>query len=202
MSENLKLIPEIEVGGKKYQFKTTRHLRVKYEEEINKLQGENKITEEQAMKVAKYNNLVSDLQEIAERFNNAKIDYFDNVVDKVKKETYLAYEELYKNKLNELENAKPEIQAMNDTMATTIDIYERLLIEAIIEQHSKSNEEAKAIWKDFVMEVGKATARDYLVAIFDELFNSEEVQEKGFLAQRQAKLQKQAEMRKQAIHKK
>lgn len=202
MSENLKLIPEFEVGGKKYQFKTTRHLRVKYEEEINKLQGENKITEEQAMKVARYQNIVSELQELAERFNNAKADYFDNVIDKEKKEVYLAFKELYEEKLKDLENAKPEIQAMNDTMATTIDVYEKLMIEAIVEQHSKSYEEATAIWKEFVIENGKATARDYLVAIFDELFNSEEVQEKGFLAQRQAKLQKQAEMRKQAIKKK
>lgn len=202
MSENLKLIPEIEVGGKKYQFKTTRHLRVKYEEEINKLPSENKISEGQAVKVAKYKNLVQKLPDVEERLKTAEIDYLDNITDESKEKTFKAYEKLYEEYLDKLADSKEAIEVMTDTIASTIDIYERLIIEAIIEQHGKTIEEATAIWKEFVMEVGKATARDYLLAIFGELFNSEEVQEKGFLAQRQAKLQKQAEMRKQAIHKK
>lgn len=202
MSENLKLIPEIEVGGKKYQFKTTRHLRVKYEEEINKLPSENKISEGQAVKVAKYKNLVQKLPDVEERLKTAEIDYLDNITDESKEKTFKAYEKLYEEYLDKLADSKEAIEVMTDTIASTIDIYERLIIEAIIEQHGKTIEEATAIWKEFVMEVGKATARDYLLAIFGELFNSDEVQEKGFLAQRQAKLQKQAEMRKQAIHKK
>ena len=194
MSENTlkieKLVPEFKFEGKTYSLKSTRYLRVLFEKETDKRkENVDKLTDEQSIKLMEYNNLINDLGQIKEKFENAKQDYWDDVTNKEKKAVYLGLKEIYEETLEQIKNGKEQMELMNKATAETLDIYEKMIIEALIEQHNMSQKDATALWEGFVDTIGKDAARDYVFAIGDELFNSSyEVEDNSFLSQKQKKL--------------
>lgn len=192
-----KLIPYFEVDGKKYELKTTRHLRVLYADKLEELKEANQLDEDKSIDMLDFNRFADELAQVGEKFENAKNDYFDDIRNKDKKETYQAFKELYGEMLEEMKGRKDELKLLNDTVANQVVVYEQMIIEALVEQHKFTKIEAEKVWSDFVMGIGKSKAQDWIVSIGQEMFESE-VQESGFLEQRRLKMQKQAESRKKA----
>lgn len=193
-----KLIPFFEVNGKKYELKTTRHLRVLYADKLGELKKTNQLDEDKSIDMLDFNRFADELAQIGEKFENAKDEYFNDIRNKDKKETYQAFKELYTEMLEEMKSKKEEMKLLNENLANQINIYEEMIVEAIVEQYETSKKEAERIWKDFVDEIGMQNAQTWIVSIGQEMFESE-VQESGFLEQRRLKMQKQAENRKRAI---
>lgn len=193
-----KLIPYFEVGGKKYELKTTRHLRVLYADKLEELKKTNQLDEDKSIDMLDFNRFADELAQVGEKFENAKNEYFDDIRNKDKKETYQAFKELYAEMLEEMKGRKEELKLLNDSVANQVIIYEQMIIEALVEQHELTKKEAERVWSDFVMEIGNQDAQTWIVSIGQEMFESE-VQESGFLEQRRLKMQKQAENRKKAF---
>lgn len=67
-------------------------------------------------------------------------------------------------------------------MKAMIDVLEKLVISALKEQYSFSEDEARAVWCKFVDENGNNYASEWLYAMQTELFAEEEEDEKSFLS--------------------
>jgi hypothetical protein len=190
-----KLTPYFEVNGKRYELMTTRHLRIMYADELEKMKSENKLDEEEAINLVDFNRFTENFNQVSEKFRNANDDYLSNPLDKDKKAIFYELKELYNEMLSEMKSKKDEMKILNESIANSVNLYERMIIEALKEQYSLSQKEAENVWADFVVEIGKQEAQNLVVSIGQEMFESE-VQENSFLEQRKLKLQQQAENRK------
>lgn len=190
----MRLNPYFVVDNKKYEIKPNRMLDLKYEE----IRKEKSLSKEEEIAVTDFAKLQLEYAEIAEKFNQAKEDYFEpkNILNKEKKEIYLAYKELADEKFNEVRNFElncPNLD-MQKVRETAYNNGVKLLIYALTTQYSLEESEAEEIWNKFVDHFGTQTAHDWISAMLQELFDEDE--ENPFLAQAKAKAEQRAETKK------
>lgn len=190
----MKINPYFEVKGKTYEIKRTRFLESEYE----KITQKSQLSVEQESLFADYIKLESEYNEIVGKFREAKDDYFANVLDKEKKEIYLAFKELSDEKYNEMKNFEiknPEFSLKNIQNKA----YEngvKLLYVALQEQYSLSEEQSKFVWEDFVDHFGKETSVEWILVMVQTLFEKDEDEENPFLKQARVKAMQKAEQHK------
>lgn len=189
-----KLNPFFEVDGKKYEIIRTRGVECEYE----KIKERNKPEDEQLSLTNDYAKLMIEFEEISQKYALAKEEYFDDVLNKEKKEKYLAFKELSDNKYNEMKEF--ELGNKNFSINKLEELaYENgveLLVYALVEQCKVSEETAKKIWESFVSHFGIITAKEWITAMIQTLFEREDEEENPFLKAARAKAQQRMEQRK------
>ena len=189
-----KLNPFFEVDGKKYEIVRTRAVECEYE----KIREQNKLDDEQISLTNDYAKLMLEYEEILEKFKSAKEEYFDDVLNKEKKEIYKAFKELSDEKYNEMKEF--ELSNKDFSLSKVQDFAYangvELLIFALNEQCGLSQEEARNVWDDFVDHLGIETAKEWITAMVQALFEKEEEEENPFLKQARAKRLQKMEQRK------
>lgn len=189
-----KLNPFFEVDGKKYEIIRTRALECEYE----KIKERNKPEDEQLSLTNDYAKLMIEFEEISQKYALAKEEYFDDVLNKEKKEKYLAFKELSDNKYNEMKEF--ELGNKNFSINKLEELAYKngveLLVYALVEQCRVSEETAKSIWEDFVSHFGIITAKEWITAMIQTLFEREDEEENPFLKAARAKAQQRMEQRK------
>ena len=190
----MKINPYFEVKGKTYEIKRTRYL----ESEYDKITQQSQLSTEQESAFADYIKLESEYNEIVGKFREAKEDYFANVLDKEKKEIYLAFKELDYEKYNEVKRFEIENKnfSLNDIQDKAYDNGVKLLYIALQEQYSLTEVEARRVWDDFVEHFGKKTSIEWVLVMTQTLFEKDEDEENPFLKQARAKAMQKAEQRK------
>ena len=189
-----KLNPFFEVDGKKYEIIRTRALECEYE----KIKERNKPEDEQLSLTNDYAKLMIEFEEISQKYALAKEEYFDDVLNKEKKEKYFAFKELSDNKYNEMKEF--ELGNKNFSINKLEELAYKngveLLVYALVEQCRVSEETAKSIWEDFVSHFGIITAKEWITAMIQTLFEREDEEENPFLKAARAKAQQRMEQRK------
>lgn len=190
----MKINPYFEVKGVTYEIKRTRYL----ESEYDKITSQSQLSAEQESSFADYVKLEGEYNEILIKYTEAKDDYFNDVVNKDKKEIYLAFKELVDGKYEEMK--KFEISNPNfsfkDIRQRAYENGVRLLYAALQEQYSLSEEQSKLVWEDFVEHFGKETGMEWILVMVQTLFEKDEDDENPFLKQAKAKAMQKAEQRK------
>ena len=188
-----KLNPYFEVDGKTYEIERTRYLECEYE----KITSQSSLTAGEEKASANYLKMQSEYEEIAEQFRTAKSDYFADVLDKKKKAKYLAFKELVDEKYNELINFS--VDNDNFSLKKLEDkAYEnglKLLYVALEQKYKLSHDEVIEIWDKFTEHFGLSVAKQWILAMVNELFGTEEETD-PFLKQARAKAEQKAEQRK------
>ena len=184
--------PYFEVDGKKYEIIRTRALESAYD----KIREENKISEENESLFSDYMKMISDTTEIEEKYEVAKNDYFENVLDKEKKAKYLAFKELYDEHHKEIRQfsiENKEVLSNVERMAYENGV--NTLVFGLCEQHELSQEQAKEVWGKFVAHFGKDVANNWISAMTSALFGEED-EENPFIKAQQAKMEQRYNQRK------
>ena len=190
----MKINPYFEVKGTTYEIKRTRYLEAEYD----KITTNSKLSAEQETIFADYIKLESEYNEIIEKFKIAKDDYFANVLDKEKKEIYLAFKELSDEKYKEIRKFNidnPEF-SLKDIQSLAYENGLKLLYVALQEQYSLSEKQAKLVWEDFVDHFGTLVATEWILEMVKTLFEKDEEEENPFLQQAKAKAIQRMEHRK------
>lgn len=186
-----KLIPFFDLNGKRYEIKPTRYLMLEYE----KIGENSPLSDSEKLNAIKFQELTNDVRELAERLSEAKELHFADIANKELTAQYKAFKAEYKEAFEEL--TEFEINSGNSLklQKTMLDTLEQLVIKGLEEQYSGID--GKEIWCGYVDSVGKNIASEWLVAMADCLFNSEEeVQENSFLAQVRARQKKSSRKKK------
>lgn len=190
----MKINPYFEVKGKTYEIKRTRYLETEYD----RITTSSKLSAEQESLFADYIKLESEYNEIIEKFKNAKDDYFANVLDKDKKEIYLAFKELSDEKYKEIKdfNVNNPDFSLNKIQKMAYENGVKLLYVALQDQYSLSEEQAKLVWGDFVEHFGNQVAMEWILMMVQTLFEKDEEDDDPFLKQAKAKAIQRMEHRK------
>ena len=184
--------PYFEVDGKKYEFMRTRALECEYK----KIRNANKMSEEDENLFNDYAKLLSDANEIENKYEDAKADYFDDVLNKDKKAKYLAFKELF----DEHYKAIKEFSVENRELLTrskeqAYDNGVKVLIFALCEQCKLDEEKANEVWGKFVEHFGESVANDWISAMISALFGEDD-EENPFIKAQQAKMEQRLNQRK------
>lgn len=188
-----KLNPYFEVDGRKYEIERTRYLECEYD----KITSQSSLSNEEEKAGAAYVKLQSEYEKIAERFNKAETDYFDDVLDETKKAKYLAFKELLDEKYKEVinfsvDNPEFSIKKLEDKA------YENglnLLYIALEKKYHLSRDEAAGIWDKFIDYFGISIAKQWVLTMVNELFGQEDEEVDPFLKQARAKAEQKAQQR-------
>ena len=189
-----KLNPFFEVEGKKFEIIRTRALECEYE----KIREQNKLDDRQISLTNDYAKLMLEYEEILEKYKDAKNDYFEDVLNKDKKAKYKAFKELSDEKYDEMKNFELENKdfSINKVQDFAYNNGVELLIFALNEKCGLSKDESALVWDKFVSRFGSDTAKDWINAMVQSLFDREEEDENPFLKQARAKAQQKMEQRK------
>ena len=189
-----KLNPFFEVEGKKFEIIRPRALECEYE----KIREQNKLDDRQISLTNDYAKLMLEYEEILEKYKDAKNDYFEDVLNKDKKAKYKAFKELSDEKYDEMKNFELENKdfSINKVQDFAYNNGVELLIFALNEQCGLSKDESALVWDKFVSRFGSDTAKDWINAMVQSLFDREEEDENPFLKQARAKAQQKMEQRK------
>lgn len=191
----MKINPYFEVEGKKYEIERNRAIECQFE----KIREQNKLDDDKLSLVTDYKKLVNEYQEILEKYEDVKNDYFDNVLDKDKKEKYKAFKELSDEKFNELKEfeLKNKNLSLDELRNLTYKNGVELLVYALSEKYKISQDEAKNIWEKFVEHFGIETAKEWIELMIQTLFEKDDEEEENpFLKQAKAKAKLKMEQRK------
>ena len=188
-----RLNPYFEVEGKKYEITRTRALECEYD----KIREQNKLDDESVSLTNDYAKLMLEYEEIMEKYNEAKEEYFEDVLNKDKKAKYKAFKELSDEKFDEMKNFELNNKgfSLNKVQKVAYDNGVKLLIYALCEQCKLDTNEAFNVWDKFVTHFGQDIAQEWINAMIQTLFDSEE-EENPFLKQARAKQQQKMEQRK------
>lgn len=185
--------PFFELEGKRYEITRTRHIDVEYE----KIRNEDNFTKEQEQQIAKIAKLKSEYEELADRFNIAKENYFNDILSEEKKSIYLAFKELIDEKYIEYTNYEINHKDTSQIELQNLSLRkgEKLLILALAEQYFNGNfDDAKNTWEKYVDIIGIQKASEWIVYMLENLFNNEE--DDPFLRRAKELETQKAEMRK------
>ena len=187
-----KLNPYFEVEGKKYEIIRTRALECEYD----KIREQNKLDDESISLTNDYAKLMLEYEEIMEKYNIAKEEYFDDVLNKDKKSKYKAFKELSDEKFNELKNFELNNKgfSLNKVQKVAYNNGVQLLVFALCEQCKLERDEAISVWDKFVAHFGQDIAQEWINAMIQTLFDSEE-DENPFLKQAKARAEQKMQQR-------
>ena len=189
-----RLNPSFKVEGKEYEIIRTRALECEYE----KIREKNKLTDEQVSLSNDYAKLVLEFEEIAERFRQAKEEYYEDVLNNDKKAKFKAFKELSDEKFEEIKNFEINNKSfsMNELQKMAYKNGVELLVFGLVEQCNLTREDAISVWDKFVEYFGVDYSKDWIAAMVQVLFEREEEDEDPFMKQAKAKAKQKMEQRK------
>jgi hypothetical protein len=188
-----KNIPTFEINGKTYEIRRTRYLMAEFDKRKNQLD----MASDEDSKYEKQKNKLESLQKLAERKSELYDIYlttFDDNDERLYNKCCEAYDKLY-------EEIKGLDNVIGEKQKALIDMSESLIIEALTRNENgeeiRTKEEANNIWCDYVVEIGKQTATEFVIYTINYILGIDNDDENPFLSQAKAKAeQRKANMRK------
>jgi hypothetical protein len=190
------LVPFFELNGKTYEVNKTRWILAEYD----KLTDRNELSAEDKANAIKIQSLAGDVRRYAELMRK-HWEIFEESFDDEAERKYLKAKSLYDNALEQLTKLEVESGSSERLRRAGINTLEKVAIKGLAEQYFEFNEEkATELWKEYVENVGKANAVEWLEAMAECLFDNEE-NENGndFLSQMRKKAEENANNRKNGL---
>lgn len=182
--------PFFEVDGKTYEFIRTRTLIVKYEELMKEISPKDGGDGQEAKNLLKFQRLQSQLQESLEKFKEVKVDFYAKPTDTELRATYKIFKEEYEQAYDDLVSFEADNRSVSLAMDKSLDVWEKLLFEALIEQYGLQKKEAIVLWETHVDEIGKEQASEWIYAFYKSLFEKEEKVDPFLAKAREVEIQK------------
>jgi hypothetical protein len=172
MSNELK--PFLVIDGKTYEITKTRFLITKYEELVNEMKPSDEKAEDISKNVLIFQRLSAQVREASEKLESSKQAFYDEPNNADLRSAYKIFKEDYNEAFDELVSFEAKHKSISDSMTLSLSIWERLLIEALSEQHGLTQKEAKEMWENHVDEIGENQASEWLFTFYKTLFEKEE----------------------------
>jgi len=172
MSNELK--PFLVIDGKTYEITKTRFLITKYEELVNEMKPSDEKAEDISKNVLIFQRLSAQVREASEKLESSKQAFYDEPNNADLRSAYKIFKEDYNEAFDELVSFEAKHKSISDSMTLSLSIWERLLIEALSEQHGLTQKEAKEMWENHVDEMGENQASEWLFTFYKTLFEKEE----------------------------
>jgi len=172
MSNELK--PFLVIDGKTYEITKTRFLITKYEELVNEMKPSDEKAEDISKNVLIFQRLSAQVREASEKLESSKQAFYDEPNNADLRSAYKIFKEEYNEAFDELVSFEAKHKSISDSMTLSLSIWERLLIEALSEQHGLTQKEAKEMWENHVDEMGENQASEWLFTFYKTLFEKEE----------------------------
>ena len=173
-----KIIPYFELNGKRYEIKKTRFLMAQYD----KLREENLTTEANRASVIKSQKALDEFNELSEKYEEIKKAHFSDITNKELTEQYKAFKEEYNAAAEEVIKIQSQDDGVMALQKKIVDTLEKIAILGIAEQYfgygkdgimaKEAYDKAQEVWCEYVDEVGKNTASEWLMAMSDCLFTN------------------------------
>lgn len=173
-----KIIPYFDLKGERYEIKKTRFLMAQYD----KLREEKLTSEENRASVIKSQKALDEFNELSEKYEEIKKAHFADITNKELAEQYKAFKEEYNAAAEEVIKIQSQDNGVMALQKKIIDTLEVIAIYGIAEQHfgygkdgimaKEAYDKAEAIWCEYVDEVGKDTASEWLMAMSECLFTN------------------------------
>lgn len=179
----MRVIPFFELDGRRYEIRPTRYLYCQYDE----LRQTAQISNEDKVNAAILGKMTSDVQRLGKRVSELEEQYF-KTFDENDERIYQKALEKFGEKYEELARFEIETGITTNQTKATIDLLEKVAIMGLQESNELTSLQAKEVWEQFVENVGKNVARDWLFDFNECLFNREaEEGEVPFLDQMRAR---------------
>lgn len=189
---NTRNIPYFEINGKRYDIKKNRYLQAEFDE----MKRNNTFEDDEELEYVKEQELADKIEKLGNRKNELYEKYletFDDEDERIYNKACIAYNVL----LDQLNNSKGLISKKRKQM---LDMGEAIIIKALQINDKgetiRSENEAKEIWQDFVIEFGDIVRVEFIVFTINYLIGNDEDNENPFIAQAKAKAEQKANMRK------
>lgn len=189
---SIKNIPYFEINGKRYEIKKNRYLQAEFDE----MKRNNALNEDEELEYVKEQELSDKLEKLAKRKNELYdkfLETFDDEDERIYNKACVAYNVL----LDQLNQSKGITSKKRKQM---FDMGEALIIKALQTNDKgetiRSENEAKLIWNDFVIEFGEMTKIEFIVYTINYIIGNDEEDENPFIAQAKAKAEQKANMKK------
>ncbi len=160
--------PYFELDGQKYEFVCTRHLQVFWDDLMQEIKND----KEYQRKKVDYESKKSTMQSLTEKYMQARESYFSDPLDEGKERLYLKLKGIYDQELKEYTDYIVEDDFAERDSKRMLDSCEKLMIEALKEQHT-AGDGAKAadIWERYVESVeNRMSASELLVYMANDWF--------------------------------
>ena len=191
-----RLNPFFEVEGQTYEIVRTRAVECEYD----KIRQRNEVDENEVRYATDYTKLVNEYAEILERYENARNEFFDDVLNEEKEKVYNAFKKLSDIKYQEvqefeLKNKDFSLEKLQDKAYKN---GVELLVYALStnKDYSLSAQQARNVWGKFEEHFGLDYAKNWITAMIRVLFESDEEEQDPFLKQANAKMLRKLEQRK------
>lgn len=158
MSKKIK--PSFSVDGKTYELIYTRALQCEYQRMTDEKKQDTAYQDE----IAEYTRLQSVYETIHAEFIKSQTAYLSNPLDKETKEVYKELKDADKEAFGEF-NGYASAHPNGDGSKFVLDCLEKLVISALVEQHSLSGKGAEAVWCKYVEENGETGAMLFLSCV-------------------------------------
>ena len=193
-----KIIPFFELNGQRYEIKPTRYLLAEYD----KLGDESKLSNEDKANAIKAQSLIGDIQRYADKVKDLEENYFATFDDEDERK-YLKIKALYESKLEELTALEIETGSTTKLQKAGVDLLEKVAIKGLAEQYFNFDEvKAQKLWENYVDTLSNhEIVIEWLSAMSECLFRSEEVEDNSFLSQMRKKAEQRTINRKNGIKK-
>jgi len=145
MSNGLK--PYLIADGKTYEITKTRSLIKKYEEIMAEMKPSMERGEETSKNVVIFQRLTAQVQELAKRLESAKEEFYNNPTNADLRNAYKVFKEEYNEAFDEMVTFESKNKSASESMTLALRVWEKLLIESLVEQHGLTQKEATEIWR-------------------------------------------------------
>ena len=188
MSNELK--PFLVIDGKTYEITKTRFLITKYEELVNEMKPSDEKAEDISKNVLIFQRLTAQVQELAKRLESAKEEFYNNPTDADLRNAYKVFKEEYNEAFDEMVTFESKNKSASESMTLALRVWEKLLIESLVEQYGLTQKEATEMWENHVDEMGENQASEWLFAFYSTLFEKEEKTDPFLEKAREKQMQK------------
>lgn len=191
-----RLNPFFEVEGKTYEIVRTRAVECEYD----KIRQRNQVDEREANFATDYTKLVNEYAEILEKYEEAKNNYFNDILSEEKEKVYNAFKKLSDIKYEEVKdfefkNKEFSIEKLQDR-AYKNGVEVLVFALSTNKDYSLSAQEARDVWSKFEEHFGLDYAKNWINAMIRVLFENDEEEQDPFLKQANAKMLQKIEQRK------
>ena len=150
----------------------------------------------------KAQSLIGDIQRYADKVKELEENYFATFDDEDERK-YLKIKALYESKLEELTALEIETGSTTKLQKAGVDLLEKVAIKGLAEQYFNFDEvKAQKLWENYVDTLSNhEIVIEWLSAMSECLFRSEEVEDNSFLSQMRKKAEQRTINRKNGIKK-
>lgn len=188
------ITPYFIFNGQRFEIKKTRYLLAEYD----KLAKENRLDNTEKASAVKAQTMVSDLKKYAEKVKELEDIYFETFDDEDERK-YLKAKALYEKQFEEFTKLELETESLDKLQKAGIDILEKIAIKSLAEQYFNFDEsKAKALWENYVDELGNDNTVEWLTYMSQCLFEDEREGD-DFLSQMRKNAETKANNRKKGL---